>query len=89
MAYQFVWRQLGVCIFRCAASVAHFFIFMIGGYMSNNTKKRIIDVTGIELTPGEPSVCLGNGERGFECCCDECDYYLLCFTEFEKADMKK
>ena len=57
--------------------------------MSNNTKKRIIDVTGIELTPGQPSVCLGNGERGFECCCDECDYYLLCFPEFENVNMEK
>ena len=33
--------------------------------------------------PGEPTVCLGNGEQGFECCCDECDYYLLCFPEFD------
>ena len=29
------------------------------------------------------TVCLGNGEQGFECCCDECDYYLLCFPEFD------
>ena len=46
-------------------------------------KKRVIDVTGIELTPGEPDVCLGNGEQGFECCCDECEYYLSCFSEFD------
>ena len=45
--------------------------------------KKIIDVTGVELTPGAPSVCLGNGNQGFECCCDECDYFLLCFPEFE------
>ncbi|MBQ2816196.1 MAG: hypothetical protein IJE65_05980 [Clostridia bacterium] len=45
----------------------------------------IIDVTGIELTPGNRGRdCLGNGrhfdERGkrIECCCDECDYYLCC-----------
>ena len=38
--------------------------------------KKIIDITGVELTPGEPDNCLGNGEWGFECCCDECDYFL-------------
>lgn len=51
--------------------------------MDKNIEKKVIDVTGVELTPGEPAVCLGNGEQGFECCCDECDYYLLCFPEFE------
>ena len=54
-----------------------------GGYMSKNNQKRVIDITGVELTPGEPAVCLGNGEQGFECCCDECDYFLLCFPEFD------
>ena len=47
--------------------------------MSWNIQKKVIDITGVELSPGEPTVCLGNGEQGFECCCDECDYYLLCF----------
>ena len=51
--------------------------------MNKNTKEKIIDITGIELTPGSPAVCLGNGEQGFECCCDECDYFLLCFPEFD------
>ena len=51
--------------------------------MNNDTTKKVIDITGIELTPGEPAVCLGNGEWDFECCCDECDYYLRCFP---KAD---
>ena len=58
--------------------------------MDKSIPKKIIDVTGVELTPGEPFICLGNGEQGFECCCDECDYYLLCFPElaflFEKKD---
>ena len=48
-----------------------------------NIQKKIIDITGIELTPGNLTVCLGNGEKGFECCCDECDYFLLCFPEFD------
>ena len=57
--------------------------------MSKNIKKRVIDVTGIELMPGEPAACLGGGERGFECCCDGCDYYLLCFPEFDSKDEEK
>ena len=44
----------------------------------NKIPKKVTDVTGVKLTPGAPAVCLGNGEHGFECCCDECDYY--CFT---------
>ncbi|MBO5906618.1 MAG: hypothetical protein J6Q85_00495 [Clostridia bacterium] len=51
--------------------------------MSKKIQEKIIDITGVELTPGKPSVCLGNGEQGFECCCDECDYFLLCFPEFD------
>lgn len=48
----------------------------------------IIDVTGIELTPGNwGEDCLGNGkhydETGklIECCCDECDYMMCCVYE--------
>ena len=42
----------------------------------------LIDPTGAKLLPGEPRICQGNGEHpGFECCCDECDYYLACFPE--------
>ena len=51
--------------------------------MNKNIQEKIMDITGIELTPGNPTVCLGNGEQGFECCCDECDYFLLCFPEFD------
>ena len=51
--------------------------------MSKNISKKVIDITGVELTPGEPEVCLGNGEQGFECCCDECDHFLLCFPEVD------
>ena len=46
-------------------------------------EKVIDDMTGVELTPGEPAVCLGNGEQGFTCCCDECDFFLLCFPAFD------
>lgn len=47
----------------------------------------IIDVTGIELTPGNNGEdCKGNGkhldENGnlIECCCDECNYLLCCIS---------
>ena len=82
----FIWfcvAAIGVCVFRCVASVAHLFYMLIGGYMSKNIQEKIVDITGIELMPGKPTACLGNGEQGFECCCDECDYYLLCFPEFD------
>ena len=55
--------------------------------MKKDTIKKEKDVTGIEITPGNPSVCLGNGEQGYECCCDECDYFLLCFPEFLSEDL--
>ena len=50
--------------------------------MKKKIKKTVIDITGVVITPGEPDVCLGNGEQGFECCCDECDYLLLSCPEF-------
>ena len=74
---------IGACVFRCVASVAHLFYMLMGEYMNKNIQEKIIDITGIELTPGKPTVYLGNGEQGFECCCDECDYFLLCFPEFD------
>ena len=80
----FCLATIGVGVFRCVASVTHLFYMLIGGYMSKNIQKRVIDITGIELMPGEPNVCLGNGEQGFECCCDECDYCLFCFPELDK-----
>jgi len=43
----------------------------------------IIDVTGIELTPGNHwKDCLGNGERkDVGCCCDECAYMMCCVSD--------
>lgn len=47
----------------------------------------IVDVTGVELTPGNGGAdCLGNGTHFYgdgtpvECCCDECDYFLCCYV---------
>lgn len=57
--------------------------------MGENISEKVIDITGLELTPGKPAVCLGNGEQGFECCCDECDYYLLAFLNLIPKVKKK
>ena len=57
--------------------------------MKKKVPKRVMDITGIELTPGKPGVCLGNGETDFECCCDGCDYYLLCYPEFDPQKARK
>ena len=51
--------------------------------MSKDIRKIAIDVTDVLLMPGKPTECFGNGYQGFECCCDECNYYLLCFPEFD------
>ena len=64
------------------------FYMRMGKCMSQDIFKKVIDITGIELMPGKPTVCLGNGEQGFECCCDECDYYLLCFPEFDPKNKR-
>lgn len=47
-------------------------------------KRQIIDVTGTPLTPSrQGNKCLGNGEHlEYECCCDECNYYLKCFPQY-------
>ena len=56
----------------------------------------IIDVTGIELTPGNGGAgCLGNGNhfdkngKRIECLCDECDYMMCCFmmNDFGKCSL--
>lgn len=54
--------------------------------MSKSEKKipeKVTDVTGAILTPAKPEKCQGNGEyKGFECCCDECNWFMLCFPEY-------
>jgi hypothetical protein len=56
--------------------------------------KKIYDVTGVLLTPGKAEECLGNGkhvdEKGdlIECCCDECDYLMLCMGLAQTDDKK-
>ena len=51
--------------------------------MDKDFQKWVSAMEDVELTPGKPTACLGNGEYGFECCCDECDYFLLCFPGFD------
>ena len=57
--------------------------------MNTNISEKTIDITGTELMPGKPKNCLGNGKHGFECCCDECDYFRLCFPEYDSKSKKK
>ena len=75
--------------FCALISVGALFLYADGGCMNKNIQKRPKDITGIELTPGEPSVCRGNGEQGYECCCDECDYFLLCFPESDPKNKEE
>ena len=56
----------------------------------------IIDVTGVELTPGNfGKNCLGNGKHfdkngePIECCCEECDYYLECFPDWKEMTKER
>lgn len=53
----------------------------------------IIDVTGIELIPGNfGKNCPGNGRHRnikgklLECCCDECGYMLCCLNKEWKKE---
>ena len=62
--------------------------FYIFGGCGMRDQKNVIDVTGVELIPGDPVACSGNGEQGFECCCDECDFFLLCFPEFDPRNIR-
>ena len=51
--------------------------------------KIIIDPsTKITLSPSfHGENCLGNGQHpGYECCCDECDYYLACFPDWDNLN---
>ncbi len=50
--------------------------------MENRMPETDIDITGAVLTPGKPELCQGNGKNpDFECCCDECDWFLLCYGD--------
>lgn len=48
------------------------------------TPEELLDPTGVKLTPSfHGKECLGNGEwPGYECCCDECDFFQVCFPEY-------
>ncbi len=44
-----------------------------------------VDITGTPLTPSLGGKdCLGNGEHpGIECCCENCNHYLICYPDIE------
>lgn len=44
--------------------------------------EKVIDITGTELSPGDPESCLGGDNHPeHPLCCDECDFYLACFPD--------
>lgn len=62
---------------------------MLGGTPTwPNVGAEFLDPTGITLTPSPYGRdCKGNGEwPGVECCCDECDYYLVCFPDWMERE---
>ena len=57
--------------------------------MNEKFPKKVIDVTGVELTPGDRDTCLGGDNHPeYPLCCDECDYFLLCFPEYMPKILK-
>jgi len=57
--------------------------------MDTFSQEDMLDpTTGILLTPSyHGKDCLGSGDHpDLECCCDECDYYLFCFPDWETFD---
>ena len=49
---------------------------------------KVRDISGEILTPSWHGWrCNGNGKKkGHECCCDECDFFLICFKEYAKGE---
>ena len=43
------------------------------------SRDMFIDVTGIELTPG-------NNGNVIECCCDECNFLMCCLPEHTQEE---
>lgn len=57
-------------------------------YKNRNSEKCRVYVDAEMTTSSDPELtpsyhgkdCLGNGQHpGIECCCDECDYLMICF----------
>ena len=55
-------------------------------YWEHDVDEKYIDPTGTILTPGfHGETCQGNGDHpGIECCCDECDFFLICFPDWRE-----
>lgn len=54
-------------------------------YKRLHTPEQLLDPTGVKLTPSwHGKECLGSGDwLGYECCCDNCDHFLVCFPDWE------
>ena len=56
--------------------------------LQQKSHEATMELLHSNLMPGKPDECQGNGQHpDFECCCDECDYYMLCFPNW--AEMYK
>lgn len=57
----------------------------MAAFMANPDDDPYLDPTGVRITPSwQGKDCLGNGEHpGYECCCDECAFFLVCFPEYD------
>jgi len=53
-------------------------------FMPKIEAELYLDSTGTVLSPSfHGEICAGNGERpNIACCCDECDFYLVCFPDW-------
>lgn len=72
---------------HCDGCDYHGFCYIPHKVVEMMLEQNVIDVTGAELAPGYPEHCQGNGKHpDFEICCDECDYFLKCFPEWEKGN---
>ena len=50
-------------------------------------QKVELDPTGAKLQPGNPDSCQGNGKHpDFEICCDNCNWFLLCFPQYNRKE---
>lgn len=65
----------------------------LGDYYGGRSMRKIqiLDITGTPLNPSpQGKKCPGNGEHSeYECCCDECDYYLECFPQYNLLSGEK
>lgn len=68
-------------------TISRIYYDLLGGVFEIMEEQLIDPSSGILLSPSyHGEYCLGNGEQqAYPCCCDECDYYLVCFPDWQTA----